>query len=186
MPGCNTALNKRFQHVLPCKCNYTTHATKQRTGLYSGISCDCTHSTVHDTRPTKADIIPPAGRWRAYQRRTRSTDTRYHRHAGTLHRPAQAVYYNNVYKRVRGCACYRSMPDSAADRRPCQPGGVSMLPTPGGLQSGTGSAVRAGSLPPPPGGAVQQQGHGGAARNHWRLSPHLFSGYRPIANRGQQ
>lgn len=25
-----------------------------------------------------------------------------------------------------------------------------------------------------------------AARNHWRLSPHLFSGFRPIANRGQQ
>ena len=29
-----------------------------------------------------------------------------------------------------------------------QPGGVSMLPTPGGLQSGTGSAVRAGGLAP--------------------------------------
>lgn len=25
-----------------------------------------------------------------------------------------------------------------------------------------------------------------AARNHWRLAPHLFSGFRPIANRGQQ
>ena len=25
-----------------------------------------------------------------------------------------------------------------------------------------------------------------AARNHWRLSPQLFSGFRPIANRGQQ
>lgn len=25
-----------------------------------------------------------------------------------------------------------------------------------------------------------------AARNHWRLSPHLFSGFRPISNRGQQ
>nr|DAE76410.1 MAG TPA: hypothetical protein [Caudoviricetes sp.] len=25
-----------------------------------------------------------------------------------------------------------------------------------------------------------------AARNHWRLSPHLFPGFRPIANRGQQ
>nr|DAW19806.1 MAG TPA: hypothetical protein [Caudoviricetes sp.] len=33
-----------------------------------------------------------------------------------------------------------------------------------------------------PGGAVQRC----AARNHWRLSPHLFSGFRPIANRGQQ
>ena len=25
-----------------------------------------------------------------------------------------------------------------------------------------------------------------AARNHWRLSPQLFSGFRPIANKGQQ
>nr|DAM27971.1 MAG TPA: hypothetical protein [Caudoviricetes sp.] len=29
-------------------------------------------------------------------------------------------------------------------------------------------------------------GMGAAARNHWRLAPHLFSGFRPIANRGQQ
>ena len=29
-------------------------------------------------------------------------------------------------------------------------------------------------------------GRGAAARNHWRLAPHLFSGFRPIANRGQQ
>ena len=35
---------------------------------------------------------------------------------------------------------------------------------------------------PPPGGAVQRR----AARNHWRLPPYLFSGFRPIANRGQQ
>ena len=39
-----------------------------------------------------------------------------------------------------------------------QPGGVSILPKPDGLQSGTGSAVRA---HPPPGGAVQQQERGG-------------------------
>lgn len=35
-----------------------------------------------------------------------------------------------------------------------QPGGVSMLPTPGGWRSGTGPAVNQG-------GAVQRQGHGG-------------------------
>lgn len=35
---------------------------------------------------------------------------------------------------------------------------------------------------PPPGGAVQQR----AARNHWWLAPHLFSGFRPIANKGEQ
>lgn len=27
---------------------------------------------------------------------------------------------------------------------------------------------------------------GTAARNYWRLPPHLFSGFRPIANKGQQ
>lgn len=56
--------------------------------------------------------------------RTRSTYTRYHRHAGTLYRSAQAAYYNNVYKRVQGRPCYGSMPDGAAYRRPCQPGGL--------------------------------------------------------------
>lgn len=46
--------------------------------------------------------------------------------------------------------------------------------------------ARRGSLAPstrqnsPAAGARQ------AARNYWRLSPHLFSGFRPIANRGQQ
>lgn len=36
--------------------------------------------------------------------RTRSTDTRYRRHAGALSRSAQATYYNDVYKTVQGCA----------------------------------------------------------------------------------
>lgn len=36
--------------------------------------------------------------------RTRSTDTRYNRHAGTQHRSGQTAYYNKVYKRVQRCA----------------------------------------------------------------------------------
>ena len=97
--------------------------------------------------------------------RTRSIDTRYHRHAWTLHRSAQAAYYNNVYKRVQGCApvvdpCQTvqhiadhaspagSAPTvcgslastapgapaegSASTPVQCHPGGVSILPTPGG------------------------------------------------------
>lgn len=35
------------------------------------------------------------------------------------------AYYNNVYKGARVRPCYGSMPDGAAYRRPCQPGGVS-------------------------------------------------------------
>ena len=104
----------------------------------------------------------------------------------TLYRAAQPPYYNKVY--IRACPFYGSIPDSAAYHRPCQPGGISMLPTPGGLQSGTGSAVRAHrvSLAPSTRRGSPAAGTRRAARNHWRLSPQLFSGFRPIANRGQQ
>ncbi len=66
-----------------------------------------------------------------------------------------AAYYNKVYKsagRVR--PCYESTPNSAADRRPCKPGGVSMLPTPGGLQSGTGQQSWRTGWHTPPGRSV--------------------------------
>ena len=137
MPCCNTAIYKRLQRALYRQCNYTTHATKQRTGLYSGLSSDYASSTAHNTRPTQAAIMPPAPR-------------------RTLYRTAQPSYYNKVYNGAAVCLCYRSMPDGATDRRPCKPGGVSMLPTPGGLQSGTGQqSWRTGSVwHPPPGGLL--------------------------------
>ena len=94
------------------------------------------------------------------------------------HRPPIIIRY------IRGCSgapCCRSMPDGATYRRPCQPGGVSMFPT-----SGTGSAVRAGGLAPSTRRGSQAAGARRAVRNHWRLPPHLFSGCRPIANRGQK
>lgn len=79
-----------------------------------------------------------------------------------------------MYIRVQ--PCYRSMPDGATHRRPCQPGGVSMLPTPGiSMAPGwSGISLALCFLP------------GTAARNHWRLPPYLFSGFRPIANKGEQ
>lgn len=102
--------------------------------------------------------------------RTRSTDTRYHRHAGTLCRSAQTAYYNKVYKRADHASGGGSAPTvcgslaSAAHGAPAegsasppaqgQPGGVSMLPTPDGWRSGTVAAVNQS-------GAVQQQGRGG-------------------------
>lgn len=91
----------------------------------------------------------------------------------TLYSSAQPPYYNNVYKGARVRPCYGSMPDSAAYRRPCQPGGVSSYR----LRIAGKCSTRRGS---PAAGA------GRAARNHWRLPPYLFSGFRPIANRGQQ
>lgn len=167
MPCYNAASYKHLQCVLCRPCSYTTHATKQHTRIYRGFSCNLTNPTAHNTRPTQADIIPSAPRW-------------------TLYRPAQPPYYNKVY--IRACPFYGSIPDSAAYHRPCQPGGISMLPTPGGLQSGTGSAVRAHrvSLAPSTRRGSPAAGTRRAARNHWRLSPQLFSGFRPIANRGQQ
>ncbi len=68
LPGCNTAPYKHLQRVLPCQCNYTTHATKQPTGLYRGFSCDCTRSTTHYNSTTQSAIIPPVPRWSVYQR----------------------------------------------------------------------------------------------------------------------
>lgn len=112
---------------------------------------------------------------------------KYKRHARTLYSSAQPPIII-MYIRAAARPCRGSMPDGAAYRRPRKPGGVSMLFTPGGLQSGTGqrSGRTWSAWHHPPGGAVQLQGRGGAARNHWRLSPHLFSGFRPITNRGQQ
>ena len=85
-----------------CRVNaiYTTHTAKQRTGLYSGFSCDFTRSTAHDTRPTQATIIPPAGRWRAY---TRPDALKRYQIPPPRRDAAQvsaAAYYNKVYKRA--------------------------------------------------------------------------------------
>ncbi len=144
----------------PVRAVYTTNAVKQRTGLYSGVSCDLPHSTAVYTRPTQAAIIPPAPRWSVSQRR--STSSAYHIPSPrqTLHRSAQPPYYNKVYK-------------GTTYRRPCQPSGVCSCY----LRISGKYCTRRGS---PAAGARR------AARNYWRLSPQLFSGFRPIANRGQQ
>lgn len=186
LPCCNTAPYNRLQRVLFRKCNYTAHAIKQHAKLYRRFSRNLYRSAAADTRPTQAAIIPSATRWSVSQRRSTSSTYQIQAPRWTLYRPAQPPYYNKVYIRV--CSFYGSIPDSAAYHRPCQPGGVSMLPTPGGLQSGTGSAVRAHrvSLAPSTRRGSPAAGTRRAARNHWRLSPQLFSGFRPIANRGQQ
>lgn len=118
----------------------------------------------------------PVPRWSVSQRRSISSAYQIPATRWTLYRPAQPPYYNKVYKGAAVCLCYRSMPDGATHRRPCQPGGVSMLPTPGiSMAPGwPGISLALCFLP------------GTAARNHWRLPPYLFSGFRPIANRGQQ
>ena len=167
MFGCNTVPYKRLQRLFCHQCKYTAHAAKQRTGLYSVFSVDLTYSSAHNTVTTQADYTPPAPRWSVSQRRSISSAYQIQPPRRTLYRTAQPPYYNKVYKGAAVCLCYRSMPDGATHRRPCQPGGVSMLPTPG-------ISLALCFLP------------GTAARNHWRLPPYLFSGFRPIANKGEQ
>ena len=83
--------------------------------------------------------VQPARRWRTHQRTNRLYQYQITPPRRTLYRSAQPPYYNKVYK-SSGAPCYRSMPDGAAYRRPCQPGGVLILPTPGGWSHGTGLA----------------------------------------------
>ena len=111
--------------------------------------------------------------------RTRSTETRYHHHAGTLHRSAQTVYYNKVYKRADHASGGGSAPTvcgSLASAAPGAPAEGSASPPvqgqPGGLRSVTGSAVRA---HPPPGGAVKRQGRRGTIDGCRRISFRAFA-----------
>ena len=102
---------------------------------------------------------PPAPRWSVSQHRSTSSAYQIPPPRRTLHRSVQPAYYNKVYKRVQGCATvvdpwqtvqhiadHASPAGSASPPVQGQPGGVSMLPTPGGWRSGIGSAVRAGGL----------------------------------------
>ena len=128
LPCSNTATNKRLQRVLHRQCSYTANAAKQCTELCRVFSCDCTRSTAHDTKPTQAAIIPPAPRWSVSQRRNTSSAYQIQPPRRTLRRPAQPPIII-MYIRGQGCAAYYgSMPDGAAHRRPCQPGGVSSYP----------------------------------------------------------
>ena len=181
---------KRLQRVLFRSCSYTAHTAKRHTWLYRRFSCDFPYSTARDTRPTQAAIIPPATRWSTSQRRSTSSAYQIPAPRRTLYSSAQPPYYNKVYKGAAVRRCYGSMPDSAANRRPCQPGGVSVSTCTESARrlsiwhrvSSQGVPGRPGTLHP----AGQSSGRGTAARNRWRLPPQLFSGFRPITNRGQQ
>lgn len=173
---------KRLQRLLYHPCS-SDHAAKQRTRLYRRFSCDLTHSTAHDTRPTQAAIIPPVPRWSVSQRRSTSSTYQILAPRRTLYRSAHTAYYNNVYKgaallwihaRQRNTsqtmpARRRSAPTvcgSLASALPGTPAEWSASPPvqgqPGGLQFGTGQRSGRTGWHPPPGGAVQRW----AARNH--------------------
>ena len=143
--------------------NYTANAAKHHTGLCRRFSCDLSRSTAHDTRPTKADIMPSAGRCTGQHSRT--IIIRY-------------------IKGQRFAPCYGSMPNGAAR----QPGGGLDASHARRLVIWHRSAVRAPRVSPAPSTRRGSPAAGArrAARNHLRLAPYLFSGFRPIANRGQQ
>lgn len=158
---------------------YTSHTAKQRTWLYRGISgyfpcfapiiqrCILLCCTACATlKSIQASAAPPA-------------HTRYRRHAGRCagqhSRPIIIMYI-----RGQGCAsCYKSMQDSAADRRPCQPGGVSASTCTGPARQlaiwhrVSSQGAQAGTLHP----AEQSSNRGAAGRRG------TIDGYRRISFR---
>lgn len=123
------------------------------------------HSLRHAGAPTSA--------------RTLCTDTRYHRRTGRCtgqhSRPIIIRYI-----RVQGCAPVMD-PCQTVQQIADHASRVGSAPTVYGspASADTLSAVHT-RRDSPAAGARR------AARNHWRLPPYLFSGFRPIANRGQQ
>lgn len=123
----------------------------------AGLFCYLSHSTAHDTRPTQAAIIPPAPRWSVHTRPDALHQYQMPAPCRALYRSAQPPYYNKVYK-------------GAAYRRPCQPGGVQLLPYAEHWQALTAcqqyrpGAPAEGSASPP----VQGQLGGGLDASHAR------------------
>lgn len=143
----------RLQRLSCCQCNYTATTSKAFTGLCSGLSADLPYSSAHGTAYTRAAYIPPVPRRTLCRQAQPPIIIRYIRVQGCA----------LLWIHARRCSISQTIP-AAAHLLRGQPGGVSMLPTPGGLQSGTGSTVNQGgaaSWHPPPGGAVQRQGRGG-------------------------
>ena len=133
------------------------------------------HSTAANTRPTHAAIIPSATRWSEHTHRDALHRYQNHRHAGrcTDQRSRIPCKPGGVAHTVCGSLASdtHGAPAEGSASPPVQgqPGGVSMFPTSGGLQSGTGSAWH-----PPPGGSAQQQGAAGGAEPLTACAAALF------------
>ena len=192
---------------------YTANTAKQHTGLYRGFFWDLSHSTATNTRPAQADIMPPVPRWDVSQRRSTSSayqipDATPGRCTGQHNRPI-------IIRYIRGCSISQTMQARRGLLQPCvdrwqvltrcqqyrpgapaegsasppvqgQPGGCLDTSNARRLAIWHRSAVRAHRLAPSTRRGSPAAGARRAERNHWRLSPQLFSGFRPIANRGQQ
>lgn len=153
-------------------------------------------------RPIPAHTIqqphkPPIHRlrhvgWHTVKHRT-SSDTRYQRHTGTPYRPAQPPYYNKVYKGATVCPVMDPCQtvQQIADR--ASPAGSAPTVC-GSLASAAPGAPAEGSASPPVQGqpgtlhpARQSSGRGAAGGAELLTATAVsFSGFRPIANRGQR
>ena len=187
LPIYNTATYKRLQLILSRPCNYTVQTEKPFTGLYSGVSVDLTYSSPHNAASTQAGYTPPAPRRRAYRQSQRlapipDTTVTPGRCTGQHSRPI-------IIRYIRGCSISQTIParrgqllpsaDPLASATPGapaegsasppvqgQPGGVSILPMPGGWRSGTGSAIIAHRLAPFTRRGSPVAGARRTARNH--------------------
>lgn len=200
MPRCNTASYNRLQRVFPCKCNLyhprhkTAHRALQRLFLrLHPLNCPqyqtdkSGHNTTRATlegahAPGRAPTIPD----------TTATPGR----CTGQHRPPIIIRYIMgcsgaplLWIYARRCSISHTMPAAAGQRlhlHRVSPAGSRCFPRPAACSLAPGQRSGRAFWHPPPGGAVQRKGARRAARNHWRLPPHLFSGFRPIANKGEQ
>ena len=137
---------------------YTAHLTKPRAGLYNGILCDLTHLTAHDTRPMQsAIIIPPAPRQTLYRSAYPPIIIMYNKGA-PVQRCALVI---DPYQAVQQTANHAS--PAMCRYFPRLAAGVLVWVS---LALCFFLARRRGTID--------------------GLPPRLFSGFRPIANRGQQ
>ena len=147
LPGDNTAPYKHLQRVL-CRVNaiYIGHATKPLAWLYRGFSCDFARSTARDNSPTKAAIIPPARRWRAYTRLDALHRYQMPPPRKDTAQVSTAAYYNNVYKRADHASGSGSVPTVCGSLASAAPG----APAEGSARRGFGASWHRDRLGPEP------------------------------------
>lgn len=156
-----------FAKAFPVICPTPAHAIQQEHKPPIRRLCSAGGHTVKRCTSTNTQI--PAPRRTLYSSKQLPIIIRYIRvqRCAPVMNPCQTVQHSADHASPAGFWCF---PRPAA----C------------GLALGQRSERTRPALRPPPGGAVQWQGRGGRRGTIGGLSPHLFSGFRPIANRGQQ
>ena len=188
------------------QCNYTAHAPKHSTELYSDRPRYQTDTSGYNTTRATLEGIHAPGRAPPIPDTTATPGRctgqhkpliiiRYIRgcRGAPVMDPCQTVQH--IANHASGGGSAPTVCGSLASATPgapaegsasppvqSQPGGSRYFPRPAACSMAPGQRSGRAVWHHPPGGAVQRR----AARNHWRLPPHLFSGFRPIANRGQQ